>query len=170
MKKRGKVGYKSIAKRITGITIGTFGFNWKPLKDKREIISKLIVFLEDRRVLYVPYHMEFGPWVVNSIIEIRKEITETMKQFTDDDPTLQVLETMRAACRKFLQEYDSSKPKIYGFSYEMRLAIYLGEFRAVMGLALAQICSVYKVDVKQELASIFPISDEESKQNKTIKE
>jgi len=166
MQKRRKVGYKAIAKRITGISLGPFGVSWTPSENKREIIRKLIVFLEDRRVLFVPYHMEFGPWVVESVLEIRKELTQTLKQFPDDDPTSQVLRTMRAACRKFLQEYDSSKPRIYGFPYGMGLAIHIGELRAVIGLILAQLCSAYKIGVESELASIFPISDEESEQDK----
>lgn len=168
MQKSRKVGYGAIAKRITGFSLGPFGISWAPAEDKREIVRKLIVFLEDRRVLFVPYHMEFGPWVVESVLEIRKELTQTLKKFPDTDPTSQVLRTMRAACRKFLQEYDSSKPRIYGFLYEMGLAIHLGELRAVIGLTLAQLCMAYKINVEHELASIFPISDEELEQHKIV--
>ena len=164
-----KIKYKDIKKRITGVSLGPFGISWTPSPDKRDIIHKLIVFLEDRKVLFVPYHMEFGPWVVESVLEICKELTETLKQFPVEDPTTKTLRMMRGACRKFLQEYNSSKPRIYGFHNEMSLAIYLGELRGLIGLAIAQLCSAYKINVEPELASIFPILDKETKKEKSVK-
>jgi hypothetical protein len=169
MAKRKKITHKDIAKRITGFSLGPFGVSWTPRPDKREIIRQLIVFLEDRRVLYNPYDMEYGKWVNQSILEVRKELTDTLKKFPDDEPTIQILRTMRSSCRKYLQECDTTKPRIYGFQYEMKLAIHLGELRGVFGLALAQLCIAYKIDVEPELASIFPVSDKDSKDNKTVK-
>lgn len=159
--KRKKLGYKTIAKRITGITVGPFGVSWTPSQDTRKIIRGLLVFLEDRRVLFAPYHMEYGPWVMQSVLEIRKELTKLLKNIPEDDPTSDVLRTMRGACRKFLQEYDNPKPKLIGFPYEMKLAFDLGEFRGIFGLAIARLCVAYKTNVEPHLAEIFPLSDEE---------
>jgi len=159
MKKR-KVSWRGIAKRISGLTLGPVGASWTPAKDKREIIRSLLTFFEDRRALFAPYDREYGPWVVRSVLDIRKELTDTLKEFPEDDPTCQVIRMMRAACRKFLDEYDESKPRIYGVEREAELCTYLGELRAVVGLGVAQLCASYKLDVESELASILPVGDE----------
>jgi hypothetical protein len=158
MKKR-KISYRAVAKRLNGVTIGPVGVSWTPAKEKREIIRGLLTFLEDRRSLFASYDREHGPWVVQSVLEIRKELTDTLKEFPEDDPTCQVLRTMRAACRKFLDKYDISRPRIYGLDREMELATHLGELRAIIGLSLAQLCASYKLDIEPELASILPASD-----------
>jgi hypothetical protein len=49
-----KTTFKKIAKSLTGISTPVFGVSWTPPESDREVVRKLVVFLEDRRALYSP--------------------------------------------------------------------------------------------------------------------
>ena len=95
---KGMVSFKKVALRITGFSTPIFGVSWNPPEDKREIVRRLVTFLEDRRVLYQPYEVEYGPWVTTSVLEIRQELTETLKKCPEDPALIEPLRAMRAAC------------------------------------------------------------------------
>jgi hypothetical protein len=44
---------KQIAKRLTGISTPIGGISWTPPVDERDVAKKLLVFLEDRRALFM---------------------------------------------------------------------------------------------------------------------
>jgi len=71
-----KMNFKEVSKRITGISVPFFGVSWNPPESERKIAKRIISFLEDRRVLYSPYDMEMPMHCVESIIEIRKYLTD----------------------------------------------------------------------------------------------
>jgi len=56
--KKGRIAAKSLAHRLTGFSLPFFGVQWTPPADEREIVRGLLTALEDRRVLFVPYHLE----------------------------------------------------------------------------------------------------------------
>ena len=58
-----KLKGKQLAKRLTGISTPIGGISWTPPIDEREVAKQLLVHLEDRRALYMPYDMEVGPYV-----------------------------------------------------------------------------------------------------------
>ena len=162
MSKKRRIPFADIAKRITGISTPVFGVSWNPPEDKRDIVRGLVAFLEDRRALYADYHMEYGPWVQESIIEMRVELTSVLKTCSADSDLTGPIRAMRAASRKFLDEMGHpgrSRRMIYPREAAMWQA--LGEMRGVFGLHLARLCTAYGVDVEPELASIFPQADEE---------
>ena len=162
MSKKRRIPFADIAKRVTGISTPVFGVSWNPPEDKRDIVRRLVAFLEDRRALYADYHMEYGPWVQESVIEMRAELTNVLKTCPDDEDLTGPIRAMRAACRKFLDEMGHpgrSHRMVYPHEAGMWQA--LGEMRGVFGLHLARLCAAYGVGVEPELANIFPQSDEE---------
>lgn len=105
MSRRSRIPFSDIARRITGISVlSIFGVNWQPPEDRRDIVRRLVIFLEDRRALYADYHMEHGPWVERSVIEMRAELTKILETCPDDEGLTGPIRAMRAACRKFLDE------------------------------------------------------------------
>lgn len=149
-----KIPFKKIARSITGISTPIFGVSWTPPQDEREIVRKLVIFLEDRRVLYTDYHMEYGPWVAQSVLEIRKELTEALRVCNEKSSMVAPLQAMRAACRKFLDNGSIPGRRLHlPFDAEM---LALGELRGVFGLHLATLCASYGIDASEELAQIFP--------------
>jgi len=164
MTKRGKVSFKTIAFNITGISTSVFGVTWNPPTDKRKIAQRLIAFLEDRRALYQPYYLEHGPWVTNSILEIRRELTDNLKSCPQDDTLVEPLRAMRAACRKYLDAVDPHTHRLrHAYQGELFFASALGELRGVFGLHLARISVSFGVDVEPELASMFPTAHKENR-------
>jgi hypothetical protein len=162
MPRKHRIPFADIAKRITGISTPVFGVSWTPPKSKRDIVRRLVTFLEDRRALYAQYHMEYSPWVDKSVLEIRAELTDILKTCPDDELLTGSIRALRAACRKYLDEIGhpgKRKHMIHPHEAEMWQA--LGELRAVFGIHLARLCSAYGVDVEPELASIFPEYDVE---------
>jgi hypothetical protein len=60
-----------IAGRITGFSTPLFGVQWTPPRVDVKVAREVMVFLEDRRVLYSPYEAEVPEHVMSSVFEIR---------------------------------------------------------------------------------------------------
>ena len=152
-----KIKYKKIAKSLTGFSTPLFGLSWNPPETDREVVRQLVTFLEDRRALYNPYNIESPMFVDQSLIEIRRELTNTLQKIGEDSDIAQHLRAMRAACRKYMNECADRTGHHHFRDYEAFAA--LGELRAVFGIHIAQLAVKYGVYVEDELASILPIED-----------
>jgi hypothetical protein len=155
-----RLSFRKIADRITGLSTPVFGISWTPPEDKREVVRRLVAFLEDRRALYQGFHMEYSPWVEQSVLEMRKELTNVLQTCAEDQELTGPIRGMRAACRKFLNEVGHPGRR-HSMRNEAALWQALGELRGVFGLHLARLCAAYGVDVEPELATILPESDAE---------
>jgi hypothetical protein len=151
--------FKKVAESLTGFSTPVFGISWNPTESDRDIVRKLITFLEDRRALYNPYDIEMPEYVARSIIEIRKELTDTINIIDDNADITPHLRAMRAACRKYLDGMGGQSRQRYSYR-DFDVFSSLGELRATMGIHIAQLVVKYGVDVEEELASIFPVEDE----------
>jgi len=94
--------YKDIISRITGFSVPVFGVSWNPPEPEIAVARRVLAFLEDRRVLYNPYHMEMEYQCVDSVIEIRKFLTEILGEIGINSKLMEHLRAIRAACRQFL--------------------------------------------------------------------
>lgn len=160
-----KIKFGKIAKSLTGFSTPVFGISWSPPETDRDIVRKLITFLEDRRALYNPYNIETPIFVDQSILEIRKKLTDTLQQLGDNPDISPHLRAMRAACRKHMNKAGNQTRSIFHFiDFEVFAA--LGELRAVFGVHVAQLAVKYGIDIEDELASILPIEDEDVKTSK----
>ena len=154
--------FDEIVSRITGFSVPIFGLSWNPSESQRTIARNVITYLEDRRVLYNPYSFEDPKDCVNSVIEIRKFLTEKISNLGNDSELGNNLRSMRAACRKFLDtnNYHDSK----SFSSRHYDGYYfqdaLGELRGVFGIHLAIIAAKYGLDIEDSLESILPSRDD----------
>lgn len=157
---KGKVSFSSIARRLTGISTPFFGISWDPPEDERELVRSLIIFLEDRRALYYPDYCEHFPWVTESILEIRKELTNTLQSAPENSNMVGPLQAMRAACRKYMDESGARPGRTYDYMREINLTMALGELRAAIGIQLARLCAAYGIDISEELSRILPAEPE----------
>ncbi len=155
---------KKVARSITGISTPVFGISWNPPEDQREIIRDLINFLEDKRALFYPYDMENGPWVEWSVLEIRKELTETLRRCSEDSEMVGPLQAMRAACRKYLDSVGRPDRRIHVPHYMAdHIWLSLGELRGIFGIHLAWLCAAYGIDAPADLKTIFPLSEDDDR-------
>jgi hypothetical protein len=152
MKISNKIPFSKIAKAIRGISVPFFGISWQPPVSEEDIAQRLISFLEDRRVLFYPYGLEIPVHVTQSVIEIRKHLTEIIQELDSQSPLVIHLKAMRASCRKFLS---IAPPRSW-----RDLPVPLGELRGVFGEHIAQICADYKIGLDEEFAEILPVPDE----------
>ena len=157
--------FKDIIKRITGISTPIFGVSWNPDNTERDIAREVISYLEDRRVLYVPYEMECPSYCVDSVLQIRQFLTSKIGQIPVDSELSKSLRAMRASCRKFLNDTNDPHGDIIRYGFQMghfaswKFISALGELRGIFGVHIAKIAVSYGVDVEKELATIMPEED-----------
>lgn len=166
---KGRIAAKSLVHRLSGFSLPFFGIQWTPPADEREIVRGLLTALEDRRVLFVPYHLEVVSQVTSSVLQMRETLTKTLQALPETSRAVGSIRAMRTACRRFLEE------PMPDFRNLMRwhggrhaddgegspsFFVALGELRATFGTHIAAFAYQYGLDVEPELASILPSSDE----------
>ena len=158
--------FKEILSRLTGISSPIFGIAWSPVEADIERARKIIAFLEDRRVLYVPSEIEVPSHCVHSVLEIRHFLTSELAGLNSDSELAKNLRAMRAACRKFLDTAQDDERRIERFGGQFNhwaswiFNGALGELRGVFGIHIAQLAAQHGLDVEDQLASILPAKDD----------
>jgi hypothetical protein len=154
--------FKQILGRLTGISIPVFGVSWNPPEPEIEIAKRIIIYLEDRRVLFNPSSLEIPAHCVQSIIEIRHYLTDELSRLNPKSELAVILQALRAACRKFLNQTEKPNDEIIKFGVDKghwaswHFLPALGELRGVFGMYLAMISTSYGLDIGDELATILP--------------
>ncbi|SFU23147.1 DUF6650 family protein [Paraburkholderia aspalathi] len=159
--------FMEIVSRITGFSVPVFGIQWNPTETERAVARRVLTFLEDRRVLYVPSEMEVPSHCVESILRIREFLTFELGNLNSAAEIATSLQAMRAACRKFLTTVNANDraPVIYGAerghyaSWIFNGAV--GELRGVFGIHIALLAAKHGLDIEDELATIIPAAAED---------
>lgn len=159
-----------IAKRLTGFSTPFGGAQWQPAVAEVTVARRVIRFLEDRRVLFNPGELESPGHCVESVIEIRRTLTEELANLDGAyQPLAATLTGMRAACRKFLDTAHAVNdhgflwtPNHHNGTPGWRFDTALGELRGVIGVHLAQLAAHYKLDIEDDLAAIIPTPDDDT--------
>jgi hypothetical protein len=166
-----RMNFEEITKRVTGISCPVFGLQWNPPEAQCALARRVIRFLEDRRVLYVPYDVEIAEYCTQSIFGIREMLTRELGNLdTNSGQVYYSLKAMRAACRRFLdhtQDGDDGPPRRFRHRpdpYDIRAQTFftaLGELRATFGVHLAILAAQHGLDVEDELAAILPAIEDD---------
>ncbi|MFE1551413.1 DUF6650 family protein [Streptomyces sp. NPDC058718] len=157
-----------IMRRIKGFSTPFGGLDWEVPVPQRELVARLLVYLEDRRVLTmrraVLEAVEVPQHCVASVFQIRETLTQFLMDPDTGDELAEQLKTLRAACRRFLNEVgpDHSWSPDASAWQAARFGNALGEFRALFGIQLAVIAAQHKLELPDELRSILPAEDAES--------
>lgn len=155
--------FSEVARRLTGISCPIFGVSWNPGEAKVIQARQTLAYLEDRRVLYAPWNVEVPEHCVESILDIRRTLTELLGQLDDQDDVIAPhLRAMRAACRQFLTTTDGLRGGPMGLRPWMdgtpgwMFNDALGELRGVFGVHVAQLSAKFGIDIEDDLATILP--------------
>jgi hypothetical protein len=161
--------YKEIASKITGFSCPIFGVSWNPPKLEIEIATKIITFLEDRRVLYNPYELEEPSHCQESVIRIREFLTEQLYNTDTNSELGKIIRGMRSACRKFLDSTQKSPfrkeiergARIH-LSMGMTMEFYsgIGELRGTIGILIGKLLVMFGLDCESDLLKIIPLDNE----------
>lgn len=154
--------FSEVARRLTGFSCPIFGVSWDPGEAKVAPARRVLAYLEDRRVLFAPWNVEVPEDCVESILMIRRFLTDQLGQLDDrDDDIAPHLRAMRAACREFLQVTDDLRHRGGLTPWAMGTPGWmfndaLGELRAIFGVHVAQLSAKFGLDVEDDLATILP--------------
>jgi hypothetical protein len=160
--------FQEALSRITGISVPLFGIQWNPPEAERAVAKRVMTFLEDRRVLYVPSEMEVPSHGVQSVLRIREFLTGELGKLTGEGQLSQSLRAMRAACRKFLDTVGPEDGPIVGHGFDRgHYASWtfnqaVGELRGVVGVYIAILAATHGLNIEAGLATIVPGRDEET--------
>lgn len=154
--------FKETLSRITGFSVPIFGIQWNPPEADQATARRVIAFLEDRRILYVPSEMEVPSHGVQSVLRIREFLTDELGKLTGDSQLAQSLRAMRAACRKFLDTVGPEDGPIVSHAFDRghyagwEFNQALGEMRGVFGIYIAILAATHGLDIEPGLSSIVP--------------
>jgi hypothetical protein len=136
--------------------------SWKPPEPERVVVRDVITALEDKRALCSQAVWEDPSHVVQSLFNIRDELTSGLKRVGDRSPAKAAFRIMRAACRDFLtlhsvqtQAHNRGMMRETGHQQE-EFFVGLGRRRATFGQQLAVLGYLYNVDIEESLAEILP--------------
>jgi hypothetical protein len=139
---------------------GAFGFslNWEKVPGDEDVARRVVIFLEDRRLLFGERHSKDELHCVHSAIDIRKFLTQELTNAKPGKSLDRSLRAIRAACRNFVE---AAGPDARNFRYHHghqtdRFSLALGELHSLVGLHLAAIANQYGIEIEDDLARILP--------------
>jgi hypothetical protein len=147
--------------RLGGISAFGFGMSFKPTEADRTVVRDLLTGMEDRRALFVQAIWEQPQYVLQSVQQIRTELTDTLRRLGEDSSAAAACRSMRGACRDFVTKFDGGKMKdmdqYFGRDRNSEeFLIGLGALRAVFGQQIALLSHMYAIDLEEQLAGILP--------------
>jgi hypothetical protein len=141
------MNFKEIMSRITGVSTPIFGVSWTPPDLERNQIRSLLISLEDKRILGSLWEMpRYLKWAIDSVFNIRNEITDCLRNNSFHDETENILREMRKNCRFLLdatEKKDIKKLNTLDNDFEI--------FRISSANCVAKLCVIYGLDVEENL-------------------
>jgi hypothetical protein len=156
------IDFNDIKERLTGISCPICGISWNPPESDKTIANRIIRFLEDRRVLYIPSEMEIPHQCVDSVIKIREYLTKELQVISSDSHLYEYVKAMRIACRKFTEKMTTHDDEFLNNARQWNhwaswsFASALGELRGTFGNMIVQISAAYGINIENDLALIIP--------------
>ena len=148
-----------IVARLDGISTPIGGVSWTPPQSDVEVARAVLLYLEDRRVLYMHDALEEPEHCVESVLEIRRFLTDRLTAGGIADELVADLRALRAAGRKFLDSQPvHHRHAGWGMS-DPWFSQALGVMRGVFGVHVARIAARYGLEVPDPLAVILPEAD-----------
>jgi hypothetical protein len=147
-------------RRFTGA--GAYGLSaqWEFVEDDRDLARALILFLEDRRVLFGVRHLEDEYECVRSALDIRKELHGLLLRAKSGKQLEASMRAIQAACRDFVTAGGRDGERFRGGFVAAGMdpfASALAELRVRVGIHVGLVADFYQsIELGLELASIVP--------------
>ncbi len=124
-------------------------FQFLPHRPDNAMASKLIHILEDKGALYQPYMQENPVWVLRSLEDLRRKLTDIRSEIDSQSPLSVIVDSMIRACRHYMNT-TSEFPDIDELNFS------LGAVRKVIGINVGDLRQHYHLPLSHELLSIVP--------------
>lgn len=155
--------FERIFKNITGLSCPIFGLQWNAPVIEADEAKKIILFLEDKRVLFNPANMEDARHCAQSVIQIRTELTKLLQTLQSDSNLAKSIKSMRRACQGFSDKL--GHPRFLQFERPVQVSMLereLFKLREKCGISVAEMAVAYGLDIDDGLASIIPFNNAEN--------
>lgn len=150
--------------RTTGVTFGAAGVQWERKDDDREIASRVLNLLADRRMLWKDFSLEVEEHCVKSANQIRRDLGSHLDNPEISDHLASRIRVLQSLFRAFVDEIGpgGDDPGCYRWRSAGTdpLSMALGRLRGLVGVQIGVLASEYDLDVSDELATIIPDQDE----------
>jgi len=130
---------------------------------EKKVVSKFITFLENKRVLYGELHEGCPGGAIESVHEIRERIQLIMEPLERNSYFYNLLAEMRKATMNFFKfTCGDCKTPMTCKDCEIDKLDKIGcrdaliKLRNSMGIQIGNICTTFKIDVDEKLATILP--------------
>ena len=151
--------FERIYKNITGLSTPIFGIQWNAPAIEADEAKNVILFLEDKRVLFNHTSMEDAGHCALSVIEIRSALTKHLQALSAESNLAKSLKRIRRACQEFNDKV--GHPKFLNLDRPVQTSMLereIHKLREKCGLSIAEIAVSYGLDVDDGLASIIPFN------------
>ncbi len=139
---------------IVGISLPWFGVTWQYREADEGIARRLVVHLEDSRVLFEPVNTQSFVAAGPSANDIREIITVEFGTANAGAELSDAMRTIWAAARRFMTDLDRiEQANLDPRQQRERQILALGEMRGRSNPVIAAIADKYKVEVEEELAA-----------------
>jgi hypothetical protein len=130
---------------------------------EKELAREVIIYLEDKRVLYNPSMLENPDHCIAAVGEIRGFLTRSMKRLDDNDELFLELRERRSAARKFMDKGRGLDARYgsRGAGFDQDFFSALGEMRGVFGVYLKRVALRHKLKIEDDLMYIFPVDSKD---------
>ncbi|MBA0197656.1 hypothetical protein H4F51_13245 [Pectobacterium brasiliense] len=155
--------FERIYKNIIGLSCPIFGLQWNAQPIEIDEAKNIILFLENKRVLFNPASMEDIAHCSQSVIQIRSELTRVLQKLSSDSNLAKSVKNMRRACQGFSDKL--GHPQFSQFERPVQVSMLereLFKLREKCGVSIAEIAVAYGIDVDDGLAGIIPFNNTES--------
>ncbi len=138
------------------ITVNPYENNIIAKVSEKDIAKLLIIFLEDKRVLYSPYAVGCPGGVLESIVEIREHLKDQKNKLEDTNWLYGILTNMQQAIYEF--SYYACKTCENPAScnnceiYNKGCIAGLNKFRCTMIMEIVEICNYFKMEIPKILS------------------
>ena len=152
--------FERIFKNISGLSCPIFGIQWNAPIIEADEAKKIVIFLEDKRVLFNPIDIEGVSHCNQSVTNIRFELSKVLQNLRSDSNLAKQLRKMRKACQEFCDIIGSSQFILLDYPVQISMlerALY--KLRQKFGISLAEIAVAYGLDVDDGLAGIIPFNN-----------
>jgi hypothetical protein len=95
-------GMQMSKRRINGITTPFGGLSWDTVASATDFYRNLFVYLESKRILTTPMAMEKKRWSIDSVLEIKKTLTDKVMPLQLSKSELSPVKSMIDACNEYL--------------------------------------------------------------------
>jgi len=153
---RFREGFGSIARWWRLLTGGS-----RQPATERDHVRNFIDFLEDRRVLYTPYFLEYPAHVVDSVQQIETEASTALSVISPASKASVPIRRVRRACSVFLGRPEIMHARNSGAAIPGRILFFaVVALRETLATEVAALADDFALDLPPELALISCRADQ----------